>query len=243
MVARSSLGASSVSVRPPNAAQFNRWQDYAEALSAYFGALSRAQEGVQPQAVQLIHIDTTGDLARVVANGLLVYDPIRRGVMVSVDGEWLPLYAGIAYGGMRSGAGAAPAADITDVWRQIVGYTEQLPTEDMIFDPVTDSFQFLRDGLYQVNLQISLQHNNSGQPRELDVRVTNTVTLASTRGIRIATGSGDRTTTYTQSLQVLVGPDGLSQPYIVEVSAPIGDYTSVEYIGLSLQAARINYAF
>jgi hypothetical protein len=193
--------------------------------------------------VQLVHLDTTGQLARVVTDGLLVYDPVRNGVMVSIGGEWLPLYAGIAYGGMRSAAGAIPGANITTAWQKVVAYGEQLPTFDMIFDPATDTFAFERPGLYQVNQQISIQHNNAGQARELDFRVTNSLTMASTRGVRVATGAGDRTTSYTQSIQVLVDDTLLGVPFFTEISAPIGDYTSVTYIGLSIQAARLNYAF
>jgi len=243
VVANSTLGAGSLQGRPPDPIRFRSWQEYAVALSAYVADQAQVAKAVQPQAVQLLHIDTTGDLARVVTDGLMVFDPVRRGVMVSIDGEWLPIYAGIAYGGMRSVEGSTPGADITTAWQKVTAYGEQLPTLDMMFDHVTDTFAFERPGLYQVNQQISFLHNNTGQARELDLRVTNTVTGVSTRGVRIATAAGSRTTAYTQAIQVLVLDATLGQTFITEVSAPIGDYTAVEYVGLSIQAARLNYAF
>lgn len=241
--ANSALGTGSFHGRAPDPQRFRSWQEYAVALSAYVADQAKVREGVQPEPIQLVHIDTTGQLARVVTDGLMVYDPVRRGVMVSIDGEWLPLYAGIAYGGMRSVAGNVPGANITTAWQKLTAYGEQLPTLDMIFDHVTDTFAFERPGLYQVNQQISFMHNNTGQARELDFRVRNTVTGATTRGVRIATAAGSRTTSYTQAVQVLIDDAALGQTFITEISAPIGDYTTVEYVGLSIQAARLNYAF
>jgi hypothetical protein len=144
---------------------------------------------------------------------------------------------------MRSGAAPVAGADITTAWQKVTAFSEALPTFDMAFDFANDTFSFERPGLYQTILSLSIEHNNSGSARELDVRVRNLVTGGTTRGIRVPTGSGDRTTTYTQTLQPLIEDATLGQAHIVEVSAPIGNYSSVQWRGASIQAARLNYAF
>jgi hypothetical protein len=242
-VVNAALGTGSFLGRPPDPTRYNNWRDFAVALSAFMADQSKVSEGVQPEAIQLIHIDTTGQLARVVTDGLMVYDPVRRGVMVSINGEWLPLYAGIAYGGMRSGAAAVAGADITTAWQKVTAFSEALPTFDMTFDFANDTFTYERPGLYQMNVTISIEHNNSGVSRELDARITDTITGLSTRGVRVPTGATDRTTTFTQAVQTLVPDAVLGHPFILEVAAPLGQYTAVQYRGVSIQAARLNYAF
>jgi hypothetical protein len=82
------MGAGSFLRRPPDPARFNNWREYAVALSAYTADQAKVSEGVQPEAIQLIHIDTSSTAARITADGLLVYDPIKARLMVSIAGAW-----------------------------------------------------------------------------------------------------------------------------------------------------------
>lgn len=81
-------GTGSYQGRPPDPARYASWREYAQALSAYQADAAKATQGVQPEAVQLIHVDTSGTEARIVADGLMVYDPVQAGVMVAVGGVW-----------------------------------------------------------------------------------------------------------------------------------------------------------
>jgi hypothetical protein len=243
---RSVLGAGSFLARPPDPARFNNWREYAAALSAFTADSSKVREGVQPEAIQLIHIDTTGQQARTVADGLMVFDPVRRGVMVSIDGEWLPLYAGIAYGSMRMDPATAPVAgpNITTAWGQVVAFNEtNIPPFDMVMDPVNNWFSFERPGLYQFAFGFNFQHNNNGSARELDLRFRNLVTSEVSNTISVPTGANDRTSNAAGSVLILVDDADLNQNWIMEVSAPLTSYTSVLVYGVYIQAARINYAF
>lgn len=179
---------------------------------------------------------------RAAINGILMFDRVTNSLVISINGEWMPIFAGEAYGGMRAGTTPVPVADITPVWRPMENFVEHmLPSVGTVFDLVTGEITFLNTGIFNVNFYDSFQHNNSGQAREIDVRFRNTVSGGVSRTATFATGSGDRTTTGAYSFLVNIGPAQVGQPYVLEISAPIGDYTSVVVYGSSISAARIAY--
>jgi hypothetical protein len=154
----------------------------------------------------------------------------------------MPLFAGEAYGGMRGPADPFAVPNITATWRVLSGYTENmLPNVGTIFDLVTGQIIFLSTGVFMINMYNSFQHNNSGQSREVVLRFRNTVTGAVSRDIAITTGATARTTTLMGSFLTNIGRSQVGQAYVMEISAPLGDYTSVVVYGASVSAARIAY--
>ena len=175
-------------------------------------------------------------------DGILMFDRVTNSLVISINGQWMPIFAGEAYGGMRTADADVPVADITTAWSQIVGYSENmLPSVGTVFDVISDRITFLKTGIYSVNLYESIKHNNSGQARELETRFRNAITGATSRTASVATGSGDRTTALAYTFLTNIGPSQVGQPYVLEASAPIGNYTSVVRVGSAISAARIAY--
>jgi hypothetical protein len=77
---------------PPDPERFQQWREYATALSAFFSGQAQVGMGVQPQAVQLIHVDTTAavvkDRPRALEDGILAFDPTLGVPVISVGGVW-----------------------------------------------------------------------------------------------------------------------------------------------------------
>lgn len=221
--------------KTPHGGDLQRW---ASALTAYLRA--EAQQGLaMPKPVLLASWTPE---ATAVQDGVLMFDRVSQSAVISTDGQWLPIFSGEAYGGMRSGAAPVSVPDLTTAWRAMANFAENmLPSVGMVFDLVTGKITFLTTGVFNVNFYDSFQHNNAGQAREIDVRFRNTLTNNTSRTGTVATGSGDRTTTIAYSFLANIGPVQVGQPYVIEIAAPIGNYTTVVLYGSAISAARIAY--
>jgi hypothetical protein len=85
------LGPVSVGT-PPDPTRYPHWREYAAALADFYAQQARISQGVQPTAVQLVHVNIAAaavkDRPRATQDGILAFDPTLGAPVVSVGGVW-----------------------------------------------------------------------------------------------------------------------------------------------------------
>ena len=80
---------------PPSPQGYTRWQEWAQDLISYQGGAARIKQPNEPRPVLLAHQlgVTSGNtgVERATVGGILMYDPVIKKAVISIDGAWVPL--------------------------------------------------------------------------------------------------------------------------------------------------------
>lgn len=83
---------------PPNPSSYGDLRQWAASLADYLSWQTDIRQPVEPKAVLLAHklndVAANTGLERAGADGLLMFDPVTKSVVLAEGGKWWPLYAG-----------------------------------------------------------------------------------------------------------------------------------------------------
>ncbi len=78
---------------------------WADQLVAYLQSQVQAKQRVTPQSV-LLAAQVASQPTSAAVSGLLMFDPVKKAVVVSIDGSWVPISRGTGWGGYFNTAAA-----------------------------------------------------------------------------------------------------------------------------------------
>jgi len=165
------------------------WKVWARKLSIFLGQQEdRAGLRLVPSPVLLSHATDSFSnigLERNFVEGIMLYDPVTKTVILSRDGIWAPLFDALttssifsvaAYGSMELSGPPVAGLDIpVGSWIPITQFdSNPTPFKGVVVDFTTDTFSLDFEGVYRVSLSFSLDHDDiASMDREFSLRLFN----------------------------------------------------------------------
>lgn len=220
---------------------------WAVELTAYLQSIEQANAYGQ----KIVVLPGITDNAKATGDGIIMFDPVLKLPVVSIDGAWHPLAteqrvqdlidASYAFGGFRLAAPVA-GADITATWQRLTASDSLAPpAKGMVIDLANHRFQLSQEGVYTITVNFAFTHNNSGAARVLLVRLHSEDNTTIGGVTYIPTPGSTRATQNSLTAYLTATPALLGKWFFVEISADAGDpdYTSVEWATQAIYISKL----
>jgi len=184
----------------PSIADEDDWKIWARKLSVFLSSQEdRGGRPTLPRPVLLAHSTDSASnigLERNFVEGIMLYDPITKTVILSRDGIWAPLFDAVTVASLFSASSygsmvvSAPTAGADIPVGSFIPVTEfdSLPVTNrgVILDSGANTIAFEVEGVYIFSFAFSIKHNDVNSGREFSVRLFDITT--STPAITVLVG-------------------------------------------------------
>ncbi len=238
----------------PSITDEDDWKTWARKLSVFLSTQEdRGGRTLVPQPVLLSHATDSFSnigLERNFVDGIMLFDPVNRYIILSRDELWVPIFDAItvssifnaaAYGSMGMSAPTA-GADIPVGSFIPVDEFDVFPTSSrgITFDFTADTFSFNFEGLFRLSTMLSIEHNDLNAGRQFELRLFNITDAAPSLGTSIGVSRNTAITNFTSTLLVEITADNVGDEYRLEVGNADTILTSVVWETLNLSIDMVS---
>jgi len=197
----------------PSITDEDDWKTWARKLSVFLSTQEdRGGRSLVPQPVLLSHAtDSLSNigLERNFVDGIMLFDPVNRYIILSRDNLWVPIFDAIivasifnaaAYGSMGMSAPTAGANIPVGSFIILTQFDNNpTPVRGLVMDFTTDTFSFNFEGIFRVSIMLSFEHDDINAGRQFTLRLFNVTTGSPGAGVIIGIGRNQGVTNSTSS--------------------------------------------
>ena len=217
------------------------WKSWARKLSVFLSSQEdRGGRPTTPTPILLAHSTDEASnigLERAFTDGLLLFDPVNRMIILSRDNGWrlifdaatvASIFNAAAYGSMGMSVPTA-GSDIPVGSFIPVTQFDVFPTSSrgIVFDFGTDTFSFNFEGLFRISMMLSIEHNDLNAGRQFEARLFNITDSVPDPAIIIGVARNTAITNSTSTFLVEINADDVGDNYRIEVGNADTILTSV----------------